>query len=207
MVRTTLLVLILILVLGVAVFMPKGTQEPLQSCADKAPTIIAYGDSLVSGYGVSEGDDAVSVLSTKLGVPLANFGVSGDTSAEALMRIDTILEREPDIVIVLLGGNDALQQLSVTETEKNLSEILKKLKDAGIRPVLAGVLGGFPSDPYAAMFTRLASAHEVPLVPNVLSGLIGNTAYMSDEIHPNANGYARIAEKLFPEVRGVCLDL
>lgn len=207
MVRAILLVLILLLILGVAVFMPKGVQEPLQSCADKAPSIIAFGDSLVSGYGVSEGDDAVSALSTKLGVQIANFGVSGDTSAEALKRIDSILEREPDIVIVLLGGNDALQQLPVAETERNISEILKKLKQAGIRPVLAGVLGGFPSDPYASMFARLASLHEVPLVPNVLSGLIGNNTYMSDEIHPNALGYTRIAEKLFVEVRGVCLDL
>lgn len=202
-----MLVLILMLILGVAVFMPKGEQEPLQSCADKAPSIIAFGDSLVSGYGVPEGDDAVSVLSLKLGVPVANFGVSGDTSAEALKRIDTILEREPDIVLVLLGGNDALQQVPVAETERNISEILKKLKQAGIRPVLAGVLGGFPSDHYVSMFTRLASLHEVPLVPNVLSGLIGNNTYMSDEIHPNALGYTRIAEKLFPEVRGVCLDL
>lgn len=207
MIRATLLVLILMLVVGVAVFMPKGMQEPLQSCAEKAPTIIAFGDSLVSGYGVSEGDDAVSVLSTKLGVPVANFGVSGDTSAEALMRIDTILERKPDIVIVLVGGNDALQQLPVAETERNISEILKKLKQAGIQPVLAGVIGGFPSDPYASMFTRLAGEHEVPLVPNVLAGLIGNKTYMSDEIHPNALGYTRIAEKLLPEVRGVCLDL
>lgn len=207
MIRATLLVLILMLVLGVAVFMPKGTEEPLQSCADKAPTIIAFGDSLISGYGVSEGDDAVSALTEKLGVSVENFGVSGDTSGEALKRIDTILEREPDIVIVLLGGNDALQQLPVTETESNISEIVKRLQQAGIRPVLAGVLGGFPSDPYAAMFTRLASEHGVPLVPNVLSGLIGNRTYMSDEIHPNASGYARIADKLFPEVREVCLDL
>lgn len=207
MVRTMLLVLILVFIFGVAVFMPKGTQEPLQSCADKAPTIIAFGDSLISGYGVSEGDDAVSALSLKLGVPIDNFGVSGDTSAEALKRIDTILEREPDILVVLLGGNDALQQLPVAETERNISEILKKLKQAGIRPVLAGVLGGFPSDPYAPMFIRLASEHEVPLVPNVLAGLIGNRTYMSDEIHPNASGYARIAEKLYPEVQRECLDL
>lgn len=207
MVRTMLLVLLLILIIGVAVFMPKGVEEPLQSCADKAPTIIAFGDSLVSGYGVSEGDDAVSVLSTNLGVSVANFGVSGDTSAEALRRIDTILEREPDIVLVLLGGNDALQQLPIAETERNISEILKRLKEAEVRPVLAGVLGGFPSDPYAAMFTRLASEHDVPLVPNVLAGLIGNNRYMSDEIHPNASGYARIAEKLYPDVRGACLDL
>lgn len=207
MVRTAVLMLLILLVFGVAILMPKGTQEPLQSCAEKAPVIVAFGDSLVSGYGVSEGDDAVSALSTKLGVLVANFGVSGDTSGEALKRIDTILEREPDIVIVVVGGNDALQQLPVAETEGNISEILKKLKGAGIRPVLAGVLGGFPSDPYAAMFTRLASEHEVPLVPNVLAGLIGNNTFMSDEIHPNALGYARIAEKLFPEVQGACLEL
>ncbi|MES2931403.1 MAG: GDSL-type esterase/lipase family protein [Patescibacteria group bacterium] len=186
--------------------MPKG-REQLQSCADKAPNILAFGDSLVSGYGVPEGDDAVSALSLKLGVPVANFGVSGDTSAEALKRINTILERQPDIVIVLLGGNDALQQLPVAETERNISEILKKLQQAGIRPVLGGVLGGFPTDPYASMFARLASEHEVSLVPNVLSGLIGTNEYMSDPIHPNTSGYARIADKLYPKVQEACLEL
>lgn len=166
--------------------------------------IVAFGDSLVTGYGAPDGEDAFSVLSRNLSVSIENLGKDGDTSARALARIDQVLERKPDIVVVLLGGNDALQRLPVSETEKNLGEILEALTDAGVRPVLAGVIGGFPQDPYAPMYRRLAETYDAPLVPNVLSGILGREDLMSDAIHPNAQGYARIAERLLPAVKEAC---
>lgn len=166
--------------------------------------ITAFGDSLVTGYGAPEGEDAFSVLSRDLNVSITNEGVSGDTSGRALARIDTIVAAKPDIVIVLVGGNDALHRLPVSETEKNIGKILERLTNTGIHPILVGVLGGFPTDPYAPMFERLATTYEVPLVPNILRGLIGREEFMSDAIHPNSAGYARIAERLLPAVTSVC---
>ncbi len=176
------------------------------SCVTLSPRIVAFGDSLVSGYGAPEGKDAVTVLATLLGVPVINEGVSGDSTESALTRISTVLAHDPDIALVVLGGNDALQRVAVADTEKNLNRILGSLKDAGVRPILVGVIGGFPNDPFAPMYRRLADAHEVPLVPNILAGLIGNDTLMSDSIHPNALGYARMAERLAPAVEAVCAN-
>ncbi len=176
------------------------------SCKDRMPTVVAFGDSLVAGYGASSGEDAFSTLSRLSELPILNLGVNGDTSARALARIDSVLAEKPDIVFVLLGGNDALQSVPVSETEANLGQVLVTLKESGATPILVGVLGGFPADIYAPMFERLAKEHDVPFVPNILSGLIGRNEYMSDPIHPNAEGYARIAARLRPVLETVCGD-
>ncbi len=175
-----------------------------QSCAARMPRIVAFGDSLVTGYGAPTGADAFSVLGERIGVPIENAGVSGDTSAQALARIEDVVARNPDIVIILVGGNDALQRVPVAETERNLAAIIKRMKEAGAKPILVGVLGGYGSDPFAPMFSRLSERYDVPLVPNVLSGLIGSRSYMSDAIHPNAAGYARIAELIEPTLEATC---
>lgn len=195
-----------VLVLGSAAWLLSKDMTSADSCASRepVPVIVAFGDSLVAGYGAGNGEDAFSRLSLALGVPVLNLGVSGDTSARARARIDTVLARSPDIAIIVLGGNDALQRIPVEETERNLSAILRTLTDAGVDPILVGVLGGFPRDPYAPMFERLAEAYGVPLVPNVLAGIIGSDALMSDAIHPNAAGYERIAARMQPYVEAAC---
>lgn len=174
------------------------------TCASSQPVIVAFGDSLVTGYGASEGGDIFTNLSNRIGVPIYNLGVSGDTSARALARIQGVLERKPDIVVVLVGGNDALQGVPVAETEATIGTILSTLKSAGVTPILAGVVGGFPNDSFKPMFERLAEEHEVVLVSNVLAGILGDNRLMSDAIHPNAQGYARIAERLQPILERVC---
>lgn len=171
---------------------------------EPAPVIVAFGDSLVEGYGASPGNDAFSRVQSAIGVPIVNLGRSGDTSAGALERIDEALSLEPDIVIVLVGGNDALRRVPVAETEAALSGILSRIKDAGARPILVGVIGGFPQDPYAPMFEQLSKQHEVPLVKNILSGLIGRDEFMSDAVHPNDAGYARMAERMQPFIERTC---
>jgi len=200
-------VLVLLLLVGGSWFLYRSMNMPLScNAVVPAPTIGAFGDSLVAGYGAHIGEDAISILSEKIGVPITNFGVSGNTSADALVRIDTVLATDPDIVIVLLGGNDALQGIPVSITEQNLSLILERLKEKDIHPLLVGVIGGFPTDPYAAMFERLSKEYAVPLVPNILSGLIGREEFMSDAIHPNSAGHVRIADKLVPYLERLCLS-
>jgi len=184
------------------------SEQPVMTCiADPLPTIIAFGDSLVTGYGASSAENPFMVLSASVGVPIMSLGVSGDTSANGLARVQQVIDAKPDIVIVVLGGNDALQRVPVEETEENLAMILKKLTDAGIRPVLVGVIGGFPKDPYASMYERLSERFDAEFVPNVLSGLIGNDHYMSDAIHPNAAGYARMAERMLPVLVRACKEV
>ncbi len=179
------------------------------SCASlpMKPSVVAFGDSLVAGYGAEAGKDFVSVLSSSSGVTIRNLGRNGDTAASARARAGEVISLKPDIVIVLLGGNDALQGRSVDDTEQDLSAVLDTFQKAGIRVILAGVIGGFPTDPYATMFSRLADAHAVPLVPNVLAGIIGNSSLMSDAIHPNSAGYAKMADRLLPILEDSCAAL
>lgn len=177
------------------------------SCSDTKPTIVAFGDSLVSGYGATSGNDFVTLLASTLGVPIQNRGVSGDTTARGLARVKTITDLKPDMVIILFGGNDALQKVSVEETERNLNAMVAAIKAAGSKPILVGVIGGFPTDPYKAMFERVSNEQDVPLVPNILSGIIGNSNLMSDAIHPNDSGYARIAARLAPILTLACTEV
>lgn len=198
---------IAVLVVGAGVFAAfRSSAEASCSTATYKPTIIAFGDSLVAGYGAPEGSDFVTKLSEKIGIPITNYGRNGDTSAQGLARARALSDR-PDIVIILLGGNDALQKVSVAETKTNLAaliELFQSFQSKRIHVVLVGVMGGFPSDPYAAMFKDLAKEHGVTYVPNALSGLFGNADLMFDQVHPNAAGYEKLAERLVPVLNSEC---
>lgn len=174
----------------------------LPSCAGKS--IVAFGDSLVAGYGAPDGQGFVDDLSKQIGVPIANVGVSGNTTADGLARIGDAVAGKPDIVIVLLGGNDALQNVPQAITEGNLDAILAKLAAANTKIVLVGVQGALFNDPYASMYASLAKRYGTEYVPNVLSGLLGHPDLMSDEVHPNAAGYQKVAARVLPVLLAAC---
>lgn len=166
-------------------------------------TIIAFGDSLVQGVGATEGNDFVSLLSLRLNTPIVNLGRSGDTTAEALLRINDVLSRNPKAVMVLLGGNDFLKRVPKAETLSNLEWIITTIQNTGAVVVLLGVRGGLIADSYESDLRSLAEKTGSEYVPNVLKGLIGNPKYMDDAIHPNNAGYAIIADHIYPVLLSV----
>jgi acyl-CoA thioesterase-1 len=196
-----------VFVIGVilVVFLVARHEASQQVCATKipAPRIVAFGDSLVEGYGATNAGGFVSILSTQAGVPILNLGKNGDTSAQANERVTSVIAARPTITLVLLGGNDALQGVPQLQTEQNLDEIITSLQKNGSKVVLLGVIGGLP-DPYAAMFDRLSAVYGVTYVPNVLSGIIGRNELMSDSVHPNQAGYQKIADRLLPVLQKEC---
>ena len=167
----------------------------------KGTGVVAFGDSLVYGQGSTSGNDFVSLLSKELGLPIKNFGVSGDTTSLALIRIDEVLKEKPKVVMVLLGGNDYLRKIPKEETFKNLSEIVKKFQNTGAVVVVLGVRGGILRDSYEEDFKNFAKEHKTAYVSNVLDGLFGNGQFMFDSIHPNDKGYAVIASRVLPVLR------
>ena len=173
---------------------PGGSVRNLDS---KGSAVIAFGDSLTAGYGAAAGEDYPSRLSAQLGLPVINAGVSGDTTEAALARIEAdVLARNPRIVIVGLGGNDFLRQVPIAATEANLRTIVQRIQGAGAMVVLLGF--DFPSfgPKYDDMYERVAGDEDCLLIADVLDGILRDPALKSDEIHPNARGYAMMAERI-----------
>ncbi|MCA9358698.1 arylesterase [Candidatus Kaiserbacteria bacterium] len=161
-------------------------------------SVVAFGDSLVEGVGASEGNDFVAVLSRQIGEPIINLGKSGDTTKDALARMSQVVDSNPKIVIVLLGGNDYLKNVPAEETFSNLETIIEEIHASGAIVLLLGVRGGILHDGYESQFEDLAEKHNVAYVSDVLDGLIGKPGLMSDTIHPNDAGYKIIADRVYP---------
>lgn len=187
---------VVLLLLGVWLVFPSKYSR-VRNLDSRGTNIIAFGDSLTAGYGAGAGEDYPSNLAKLIGREVINAGVSGDTTDSALARIDAdVLQRSPRIVIVGLGGNDFLRGASIASTEANLRTIVKQLQQSGAMVVLLGF--NFPSltASYGKMYKRVASDEKCLLIPDLLDGIIGNPSLKSDEIHPNARGYALMAERV-----------
>jgi acyl-CoA thioesterase-1 len=180
--------------------------------ADCAPVkILALGTSLTQGYGLPPGTEFTTVLQEKLksaGVDAAivNAGVSGDTSAGGLSRLDWSLADNPKAAIVELGSNDALRGLAPAQTEKNLAAILSKLKTAHVAVLLCGMraprnLGAEYAAQFDAIYPRLAKQYGVLFYPFILDGVALNPKLnQADGIHPNPAGVRIIVGRILPDV-------
>lgn len=164
--------------------------------------IIAFGDSLVEGAGASPRRDFVSLLSERLGIHIINAGNGGDTTGAALARLQNhVLSHDPKIVILLLGGNDAIRRIPISETFNNLGTIIDRIHAQGAGVLLLGVRGGIFSDKYKKEFLRIAEEKRVSFIPDVLEDIFAHPNLMYDTIHPNDRGHEIIAGRIEPILR------
>lgn len=157
---------------------------------------VAFGDSLTEGYGSSEGHNYPALLGQRLGVTISNLGKSGETTSDALKRVDEIARLQPRVVLLCFGGNDSLNGEPASRTFGNLAQIIDRLHGEGSFVVLIGIRSASLRDKNATHFSKLARDKNVLYVPDMLKGLALKPVYMADAIHPNDAGYARIAERL-----------
>lgn len=159
--------------------------------------IIVLGDSIASGYGVSKTESFPSVLSRLLNLPIVNRGVAGDTTADGLNRLQQdVLSASPWLVIVELGGNDYLRRIPVSETERNLRQIITQIQDKKAIVVLLGINTG-AVDQYQVMYANLAEETQAYLIPQIFTGILNDSQYRQDDvIHPNAAGHQKLAERV-----------
>ncbi|UCH76094.1 MAG: arylesterase [Rhodospirillales bacterium] len=173
--------------------------------------ILALGDSLTAGYGLTLEDSFPAQLEAALarsGVAarVVNGGVSGDTSAGGLARVDWLLADRPDLVIVALGANDGLRGLEPATTRGNLDAIITRIRATGADVVLAGMrappnLGAAYGEAFAALYADLAAKHGIAYYPFFLEGVAANPSLNQDDgIHPTAEGIAIIVENMLPVV-------
>lgn len=173
--------------------------ETTKNYPSQGTDIIAFGDSLVYGTGASsEKKNFVSLLSVKLGKPIINLGIPGNTTADGIARLHEIDRYKPRVVMLLLGGNDRLQKISEDTTFRNLGMIIQNLQSRGAVVIVLGIRGGVLGDTYEDDFKALKSTYHTAYVSDVLDGLFGNPKLMSDVVHPNDEGYSRIADKVYP---------
>jgi acyl-CoA thioesterase-1 len=184
---------------------------PSSPRASSAPRIVCLGDSLTAGLGLPPDDAYPAVLQRRLrqaGYPheVVNAGVSGDTSAGGLRRVDWSMGENTDVVIVALGANDGLRGLPATELRRNLTAIVERARDRGAAVVLAGMeappnFGLSYVREFRQTYVDVARAANVPFVPFLLEGVAGVSALnQADGIHPTAEGQQRIANLLWPKL-------
>ena len=177
----------------------------------KPPVVTILGDSITAGYGLPAADALPAQLQAalaRLGVmaTVRGAGVSGDTTAGALARVEFSVQSDTAVCVVELGGNDFLQSISAAETERNLNEIVLKLKRRHVRVVLASgkvplsIAGAYGRD-LAAVFPRVAKKTGAILSTDLLEGVFdGQRLKQGDGLHPNAAGARLVAERLAPTV-------
>jgi acyl-CoA thioesterase-1 len=177
--------------------------------AAKRPVVTILGDSITAGLGLAAADALPNQLQAalaKIGVPalVRGAGVSGDTTAAGLARLDFSVQGDTDLCLVALGGNDLLQGLDPKETRANLTAIVQRLKQRRIAVVLAGIgaptqVGAGYARDFDAVFDAVARTQQVTLYPDLIAG-VGPALRQSDGIHPNAAGVKLIAARLAPVV-------
>jgi len=167
--------------------------------------IICFGDSLTFGYGAKPKESYPAQLAKMTSIPVINAGINGDTTPEALKRLETdVLGREPLLVVIEFGGNDFLTKLPLEETVKNVEEMIKKIQERKVMVALVDVSYLEPMDGYTREYKRLSRQYRTIFIPGVMSGIMTSAHLKSDLIHPNAKGYKLIAYRVY---RGIIPSL
>ena len=229
--RSLLAALPLIVVAGSAACGPAGAPRPEAASPATAPAIaearqerlaspariVFLGDSLTAGLGLPREQAVPSLIQERLhaegyGYDVVNAGVSGDTSAGGLSRLNWSLEGDVKILVVELGANDGLRGLPVSQLQRNLGEIVTRAKARGITVILTGMeappnYGPAYTSEFRQVFRDVADEHDVALVPFYLEGVAGIPSLNnSDGIHPNAAGARIVAETLWRALEPVLED-
>ena len=176
------------------------------------PRVVALGDSLTAGLGLPPEQSWPSLVQEKidqagLTAEVVNAGVSGDTSAGGVRRLDWALDGDVKVLVLELGANDGLRGLPVDQLRENLSQMIAAAKARGIVVLLLGMeappnFGPQYTREFRQVYTDLAAEHEVAFIPFMLEGVAGNAALnQSDGIHPNEDGTRRVADLIWQSLQ------
>lgn len=172
--------------------------EPALSRLPEDAVILAFGDSLTYGTGASAEHDYPSILSQLIGREVVNAGVPGEISHEGRERLPAVLdEYEPDLLILTHGGNDIIRKLPAEQTRDNLKAMIAEARQRHVAVVLVGVPEfGLMFLHSAPVYAEIAESEQVPCDLEILPDIIASNALKSDPVHPNDQGYQRLAESI-----------
>src|SRR3989344_6982573 len=159
--------------------------------------IVFFGNSITAGQGAGADEDFPSLIGKTLNIPIVNAGVSGSTTHDALLRINKdVISKNPSIVVIELGGNDLLEHVDIGVSRRNFDSILSKISTTGAKIVVLDVKFFVFHQKYETDWRDLAKKYNAVYAPDILEGIIADPRLKFDDIHPNAKGYQKIAEKL-----------
>ncbi len=167
-----------------------------------ARTIVCFGDSLTKGYGAKNGKGYPYYLQQKVDCPVVNLGINGNTSADGLRRINDVLKyihSSKTLVIVEFGANDFFQQVPLSQTKKNMEQIIDKLASAGATIIVVSTQDTELNDIYH-MLKSVAENKKVEFVDGILNEFWNRRELFSDSVHPNEDGYKLVAEKIYNQI-------
>lgn len=196
---------------AVSTVQPQPATPPPAAAPDNRPLLVCFGDSLTAGYGTDPGNSYPDFLQADLDARgyhyrVVNEGISGNTTKDAVDRLDHVLSLKPSVVVVELGGNDGLRGLPIADSRANLDKIVTTLQADGAKVVLAGIT--LPPDygpdyikQFDATYTLLAKKYRVPMLPFLLKGVYGTPGMMqADQTHATAEGNKIVAKNILPLV-------
>ena len=187
----------------VLIFLAFYTKESNIQTLKPQDTILAFGDSLTYGYNAKPNESYPSILSQLSGMKVINAGVSGETSSEGLLRLPQLLkDKSIKLMILFFGANDVLQRLPMENIKTNLKSMIHMAKEKQIEVLLISVpnLGLFgPSD--LSLYNEISKEENVPLLSNMYVEILEQPSLKSDQVHPNALGYTRMAEKIYEKLQ------
>ena len=189
----------ILLVFVIGFLLMKKTDSSVKNLGNSGTDIIAFGDSLTAGYGAPKGASYPAVLSEKLGRPVINLGLSGETAVHAPQRLAEVFSYNPYMVLIEFGANDHMQGLSREEAVLAVSQIVEAVQQAGAVAVIIDT-GGPGMGEYSRAYRKLAKEKKAIFVPAILKGIFHKRQYKSDMVHPNAAGYKIVAEHIFKEI-------
>jgi len=183
------------------IFVLVGCSPRVANLDSTGKSIVCFGDSITKGMYVGNGKDYPSLLRQKIAWPVINAGVNGDTTHDALMRIEAdVLAHNPRMVIVMLGGNDFLRKVPLGKTLANVDTIVAKIQERGAIVVLVAIRLGLLKDSYTKKFKNIAKKRGALFVPNIMKGILTDPKLKHDPIHPNADGQRLIAERIYKAI-------
>jgi len=164
-------------------------------------TIVFFGDSITAGYDVLPEQAFPALISEELTMPVVNAGLPGDTTANALARLQRdVLIHNPRLVVVELGGNDFRRRIGKAETFDNLERIVERIVEQGAIVVVLHLRIGIIRDKYYDGYKRIAKTHGALLIPDFMAGILGDAALTQDGIHPTAEGHELIAQRVLEKL-------
>lgn len=167
--------------------------DPLEA----GDVILAFGDSLTAGVGVNKKNSYPTVLDNLTGLEVINAGISGETTAEGLLRLpQTIEEYSPSLMILLEGGNDILRNADANQIKNNLEKMIQIAQQEGIQVVLIGVPEKSLFSNSAALYSELAKEYDLVFDSSLIGGLMRSPSKKSDAVHFNKQGYSFMAQEI-----------